>query len=273
MWSQGDPKPFTKGSGSSIGQGDRGHPLAARVMANRVWAGHFGQGIVRSPSNFGQLGERAAHPELLEYLASRLIESGWSVKALHREIMLSTAYALSTKHSEKHNAADPENRLLGRANLKPRLDAESLRDSILFVAGRLSLESGGPPTPLEDTNTRRTIYGYVGRTTLDPMLSLFDFPNPNNTSEQRSVTLGPMQRLYFMNNEFVARNADAFADRIKRMGQSDEERIRMGYRLAFGRTPSGDEIRISKDFLRASGGAWPQFAQALLTSAEFSSVN
>jgi hypothetical protein len=272
--SEGDPKPFTKGSGRlELAKTISGHPLAARVIANRVWLGHFGQGIVRSPSNFGQLGERPTHPELLEYLAARLVESGWSLKALHREIMLSAAYALSSKHSEKHNAMDPENRLLWRANLNPRLDAESLRDSMLFVAGQLSLDSGGPPSPLEDNNTRRAIYGYVGRTTLDPMLSLFDFPNPNNTSEQRSITLGPMQRLYFMNNEFVARIADAFAERIKRAGRSDEERIQMAYRLAFGRKPSSDEMRMNQDFLRASGSAWPQFTQALLTSAEFSSVN
>jgi hypothetical protein len=271
---EGTPKPFTQGSGRlELAKAIAAHPLAARVMANRVWLGHFGQGIVRSPSNFGQLGERPTHPELLDYLSARLIESGWSLKTLHREIMLSATYALSTKHSEKHNRVDPENRLLWRANLISRLDAESLRDSLLIVAGRLSLESGGAPQPLDDTNTRRTIYGYVGRTALDPMLSLFDFPNPNNTSEQRSVTLGPMQRLYFMNNEFVARQADAFAERIKGMGQNDEERIRTAYRLAFGRAPSVHETRMSKDFLRASGGAWAQFAQALLTSAEFSSVN
>ena len=271
---EGEPKPFKQGSGRlEFARAISAHPLAARVMANRVWLGHFGQGIVRSPSNFGQLGERPTHPELLEYLSARLVDSGWSLKTLHREIMLSSAYASSTQHSEKQAAIDPENRLLWRANLNPRLDAESLRDSMLFVAGRLSPESGGPPVPLDDNNTRRTVYGYIGRTTLDPMLSLFDFPNPNNTSEQRSNTLGPMQRLYFMNNEFVARQADAFAERIKKLGQSDDERIQIGYQLAFGRAPSPDETRSSKDFLSASGGAWPQFSQALLTSAEFSSIN
>jgi hypothetical protein len=272
--SEGPPKPLTQGSGRrEFAEAISTHPLAARVMANRVWVGHFGQGIVRSPSNFGQLGERPTHPELLEYLASRLIEGGWSLKALHREIMLSAAYSLSTKHSEAQAAADPENRLLWRANLNPRLDAESLRDSMLFVAGNLSPDSGGPPLPLDGDNTRRTVYGYIGRTTLDPMLSLFDFPNPNNTSEQRSVTLGPMQRLYFMNNEFVARQADAFAERIKRLASDDDERIRIAYRLAFGRPPSDNETQMVKNFLRAREGAWPQFSQALLTSAEFSSIN
>ena len=126
-------------------------------MANRLWLGHFGQGIVRSPSNFGQLGERPTHPELLDYLSARLAESGWSLKSLHREIMLSSAYAMSTRHSEKQDAVDPDNRLIGRMNLNPRLDAESLRDSILFVAGTLSPESGGPPKALDDKNTRRTV--------------------------------------------------------------------------------------------------------------------
>jgi hypothetical protein len=271
---EGEPQPFTQGSGRlEFAKAISQHPLAARVMANRLWLGHFGQGIVRSPSNFGQLGERPTHPELLDYLSTRLIESGWSLKTLHREIMLSSAYAMSTKYSEKHAAVDPENRLLWRANLNPRLDAESLRDSILYVAGKLSPDSGGPALPLDDKNVRRTIYGYIGRTTLDPMLSLFDFPNPNNTSELRSVTLGPMQRLYFMNNEFVARQSDAFAERVKGLGANEEERIRAAYRLAFGRAPSEEETRMSKDFLRASGGAWPQLTQALLTSAEFSSVN
>ena len=272
--SPGEPVAFSHGSGRlEFAKAVTAHPLAARVMANRLWVGHFGQGIVRSPSNFGQLGDRPTHPELLDYLAARLIESGWSLKTLHREIMLSSTYALSTKYSERHAAVDADNRLLWRANLNPRLDAESLRDSMLFVAGKLSAERGGPPVPLDDKNMRRTVYGYIGRTTLDPMLSLFDFPNPNNTSEQRSITLGPMQRLYFMNNEFVARQADAFAARVKELDASDDERIKAAYRLAYGRTPSEDEARMSKDFLRASGGSWPQLTQALLTSAEFSSVN
>jgi hypothetical protein len=266
--------PFVKGSGRlELARAISGHPLAARVMANRIWIGHFGQGIVRSPSNFGQLGERPTHPELLEYLSARLIESGWSLKTMHREIMLSAAYSMSSAISEKGNAADPDNRLLWRANLTQRLDAESLRDSMLFVAGKLSPERGGPPVPLDGSNTRRTIYGYVGRTTLDPMLSLFDFPNPNNTSEQRSVTLGPMQRLYFMNNEFVADLARAFAERVKSSGPDDDGRIRAAYRLSFGRVPAAEEMGMAKDFLRASGGAWPQLTQALLTAAEFSSVN
>jgi len=218
------------------------------------------------------LGDRPTHPELLKYLAGRFIESGWSLKALHREIMLSSTYQLSTKTSARDFEADPENRLHWQATLKQRLDAESIRDSMLFVAGNLSLATGGPPAPLNDTNNRRTVYGYISRTTLDGMLALFDFPNPNNTSEQRSVTLGPLQRLYFMNNEFVASTAAAFAERLARSGGDDGERIRQAYRLAFGRLPTGQEIQMGKDFLRVSGGSWPQYTQVLLGSAEFMSV-
>ena len=268
-----EPTPLTKGSGRlELAEAIVKHPLAARVMVNRVWQWHFGQGIVRSSSNFGQLGDRPTHPELLEYLSARFIESGWSLKALHREIMLSSTYQLSTKYSEPNAEVDPENRLLWRANLKQRLDAESIRDSMLFVAGRLSPSTGGAPVPFDDSNNRRTVYGYISRTTLDGMLALFDFPNPNNTSEQRSVTLGPMQRLYFMNNEFVARQADAFAGRLTQAGSDDGERIRQAYRLALGRPPTDEEIQMGKDFLRASGSSWPQYAQILLTSAEFVSV-
>jgi hypothetical protein len=269
----GEPAPFTKGSGRlELAEAIVKHPLAARVMVNRVWQWHFGQGIVRSSSNFGQLGDRPTHPELLEYLSARFIESGWSLKALHREIMLSSTYQLSTKYSEPNAEADPENRLLWRANLKQRLDAESIRDSMLFVAGRLSPSTGGAPDPFDDRNNRRTVYGYVSRTTLDGMLALFDFPNPNNTSEQRSVTLGPMQRLYFMNNEFVAHQAEAFADRLSQAASDDRARIRQAYRLALGRQPTDQEIQMGKDFLSEPGGSWPQYAQVLLTSAEFVSV-
>jgi hypothetical protein len=178
------------------------NPLTARVMVNRIWLGHFGQAIVRTPSSFGQLGERPSHPGLLDYLASRFMESGWSMKALHREIMLSRTYALGTAHSAANFTADPENRLLWRANRR-RLDAEALRDSILFAAGTLDASMGGIASPLNHENRRRTVYGFVSRRKLDGMLALFDFPNPNNMSEERTVTVGPMQRLYFLNRDQV----------------------------------------------------------------------
>ena len=264
----GERAPFTQGSGRlelAAAIASASNPLTARVMVNRVWIGHFGQGIVRTPSNFGQLGERPSHPELLDYLAARFVEQGWSVKKLHREIMLSAAYQLSAAHDAKNFTADPENRLLWRANRR-RLDAESLRDSALFVAGDLDTKLGGEAQKLtEEKNHRRTVYGFVSRRKLDPMLQLFDFPNPNSTSEQRLATNVPLQRLYFMNSGAVAREAQALAGRVS--GAGDRDKIRTAYRTLFGRLPSDAETRLGLDFLRE--GSWPQYAQVLLGSNEF----
>ncbi|MDQ6664247.1 MAG: PSD1 and planctomycete cytochrome C domain-containing protein, partial [Acidobacteriota bacterium] len=168
--SKGDPAPFKNGSGRlelAEAIANPSNPLFARVMINRIWQHHFGQGIVRTPSNFGQLGERPTHPQLLDFLASEFVSHGWSVKAMHREIMLSAVYQLSSGRDETAAAQDPANRLLWRANLRPRLDVEALRDSLLAVSGKLDLKIGGPPSPLDDKNCRRTLYGLIGRTKLD----------------------------------------------------------------------------------------------------------
>ena len=270
----GEPARFTTGSGRlelAEAIASPRNPLFARVMVNRIWQHHFGYGLVRTPSNFGQLGERPTHPELLDYLASRFVESGWSVKAMHREIMLSAAYQMSTNHDEAAFAADPANRLLWRANLRQRLEAESLRDAMLSVSGKLDTATGGPPKPLDDENCRRAVYGLIGRTKLDATLALFDFPNPNFTSEQRMATVGPMQRLYFLNSSFVALQAKALAQRLETAGPGAAERIRYAYRLLYGRPPSEEEVRMGEEFL--GRGSWPQYTQVLLGSAEFSAVN
>ncbi len=276
--SPGEPAPFTKGSGrlelaEAIASPD--NPLTARVMVNRVWQLHFGEGIVRTTANFGLIGDRPTHPELLDYLSARFIESGWSVKALHREIMLSSTYGLSTRHSEKNYAVDAANRYLWRANLRPRLDAEALRDSLLAVAGTLDRTVGGEPVPFDDKNRRRSVYGLVSRTNPDETLALFDFPNPNNTSEQRMVTVGPMQRLFFLNSSFVAQQSRMLAEKMtaERLRGDDKAGIREAYRLLFSRDPLDSEVTIGLEFLQKSGGSWPQYAQALLSSSEFSSVN
>src|SRR5437588_9651653 len=156
----GDPLPFTKGSGRlELADAIVRHPLSARVMVNRIWQHHFGRGIVDTPSNFGVMGERPSHPELLDYLASRFVESGWSMKAMHREIMLSAAYQLAYQRTEANSAADPENRLVWRANFR-RLEIEPLRDSLLFVTETLDERLGGPPQDLARANNKkRTIYG------------------------------------------------------------------------------------------------------------------
>ncbi len=274
--SKGEPAPFQNGSGRLELAGliaTESNPLFARVMVNRLWQHHFGQGLVRTPSNFGQLGERPTHPELLDFLAARFVEHGWSIKEMHREIMLSATYQLAAIEDGKNAEQDPANRLLWRANLQQRLDAEALRDALLAVSGQLDPAIGGPSLPLTDTNRRRTIYAQIGRTKLDPLLALFDFPNPNATSEQRMVTIGPMQRLYFMNNRFVALQSKALAERLAASGGDVRARVTLAYRLLFGRVPTASELNLGVTFLENNQGSWPQYTQVLLSSTEFSSVN
>jgi hypothetical protein len=244
-------------------------------MVNRIWQHHFGAGIVRTPSDFGRMGDRPSDPELLDYLASRFVESGLSMKALHREIMLSGSYALSADQSEKNMTIDPENRLLWRANIQ-RLDAESLRDSLFFVSAELDPKAGGPPEKLnDDRNRRRTVYGFVSRNKLDGMLSLFDFPNPNITSEKRNATESPAQELFFLNSGFIGQRAEAVAHRVcDGPKRDDASRIAVAYRVLFGRSPSPEELRLGLAFLKGGqADAWPRYAQALLNSNEFLFVN
>jgi len=243
-------------------------------MVNRIWHYHFGSGIVRTVSNFGQLGERPTHPALLDYLAARFVESGWSIKALHREIMLSATYTLSSENIRGNLTTDPDNRFHWKANLVQRLDAESLRDPILAVSGNLDPTIGGAPSKFSDDNRRRTLYALISRVKPDRTLAVFDFPDPNSTSEQRAVTLGPLQRLYFLNSNFVTLQSKALAQRLKNEGgDNDRSRIQRAYRLLFGRLPSEEEIAIGVVFLGKGGDEWPKYAQVLLASAEFSSVN
>ncbi len=266
---EGEPEPFAKGSGRlelAEAIASPANPLTARVMANRVWAWHFGEGLVRTTSNFGQLGERPANPELLDYLAARLMEGNWSLKALHREILLSRTYQLSSEAVGEGAKKDPDNRLLWRANVTERLDAEALRDSILAVAGTLDLTMGGAAKPFADGFTRRAIYGTVSRSKPDRTMALFDFPDPNAHSEQRIVTVGPMQRLFFMNSPFVAAQAKALGARMAAMG------IGPAYELLYGRPATAEEIRLGEEFVGGDAGRWAQYAQVLLAAAEFSAV-
>ena len=270
--SKGDPVAYKHGSGrlelaEDIASPD--NPLTARVIVNRVWQLHFGQGLVRTPSNFGQLGDRPSHPELLDYLAKSLIENHWSLKALHREILLSSTYQMSTEFIDAAAAKDPENRLLWRANRR-RLDIEALRDEFLADSGSLDLTPGGPAKKLTDDNKRRTVYGFVSRRKLDGTLALFDFPNPNSTSEQRLDTNVPLQRLFFLNSGFITAQAKLLADRLRPL-KDDTARIDRAYAVLFSRPPTAVERKLGLDFL-TSGGDWPQYAQALFSSNEFSFV-
>jgi len=201
------------------------------------------------------------------------MENHWSIKSLHREIMLSAAYQLSTDRAAPNVAQDPDNRLFWRANMVQRLEIEALRDAILAVSGTLDPSPGGPPARLTDDNRRRTVYGLISRNRQDPALDLFDFPNPTATIEHRPVTVGPLQRLYFMNSSFIALQSKALAKRLEGEAGSDEARITRAYRLLYGRVPTSSEIHLGLDFLRETNQAWPQYTQALLTSSEFSTVN
>jgi len=272
-----DPPPFTKGSGrmelaKAIASPE--NPLTARVFVNRVWMHHFGRGIVGTPSNFGTLGERPTHPELLDYLAAGFVENGRSVKKLHREIMLSATYRLSTRYDESNVRIDPDNRLLWRMNRR-RLEVEPWRDAMLAVAGNLDPKVGGPSADLSAAdNRRRTLYGAVSRHNLDPLLRLFDFPDPNLTGDRRPVTSVPLQQLFVLNSPFMARQAKAFAERVTATASDDAARIGTAFRLAYGRPPTDREVRLGKGFLAAAGSdAWEQYAQVLLAANEFAFVD
>jgi hypothetical protein len=245
------------------------NPLTPRVMVNRIWQQHFGYGLVRTASNFGSQGDRPSHPELLDYLADRFVREGWSLKKLHREIMLTAAYGLSAEPNERNYAEDPENRLLWRFN-RHRLDAESLRDSLLYVSGKLDFKEGGPPVRLDKENNRRTIYAYISRRQLDPMLALFDFPNPNSTSEQRMETTVPLQKLFFMNSPFVIEQSTALAARVT---GNDDQRISAIYRLVLQRDPTPEERKLGHEFIGGNANAWPEYTQVLLSSNEFTYLN
>jgi hypothetical protein len=235
-------------------------PLAARVMVNRIWQHHFGRGIVNSPSDFGMMGERPSHPELLDYLASRFVENGWSMKKMHREIMLSAAYQEAYQASEANSAVDPDNRLVWRANFR-RLEVESIRDSMLYVTGNLDERVGGPPQNLRNPAfKKRTFYARASRTP-DGLLTLFDYPDPNITSEQRSVTNVPLQGLFFMNSDLVNSQADALAARLLQEGSSDEDRIQRAYRIVFERPATPAEVQRGLQFLSKADGMFKR-AQA-----------
>ena len=248
----GDQKPFARGSGRlelARAIASEGNPLTARVMVNRVWQHHFGKGLVATPSNFGALGERPSHPELLDWLARRFIASGWSLKSLHREIMLSSTYRQSSRFDSSGDAKDPQNVLLWRMNRR-RLDVEASRDAMLAVAGRLDLRMGGPSLSLDSpANERRTLYAAISRHDLAWMLRLFDFPDPNITSGARVETTVPIQQLFVLNSEFMIANARAVAARLKQpapagIREADDDLIRRAYCAAAsaGRRPSVSEF-------------------------------
>jgi hypothetical protein len=244
----GNPIPFTKGSGRmELADLVLKQPITMRVIVNRIWKEHFGTGIVDSPSNFGFGGERPTNPDLLEYLASSFVKNGMSIKKLQKDIMLSSVYQLSTEDNRLDSEKDSGNRLYWRANRK-RLEAEQLRDSILEISGNLDNSLGGPSQELTTDYKRRTIYGKVSRYKLDAYLQLFDFPAPNISAEKRFTTTVPLQRLFLMNSDFVQVEAEALAKRVA-TEPNNRARIAKMYELAYGRSPSEEEVKIGLDYL------------------------
>jgi hypothetical protein len=263
---------------------DERNPLPARVMANRVWHYHFGQGLVSTPSDFGVNGARPSHPELLDWLAARFIQSGWSVKALHRLIVNSDTYRASSASNAKAVAIDADNQLLWRFAPR-RLEAEAVRDAMLSASGQLNLQMGGPgfrPFTTTDFNatfyhpvdraepefSRRTVYRVNVNSGKDPLLDSFDCPDPSVKTPRRGITTTPLQAMELMNNAFVQRQAKHLAARAMQDGGNDvNAAIHVAYRLALGRAPTAGEARraaaVAKERSLESA-CW-----ALLNSTEF----
>jgi hypothetical protein len=273
-------EPFANGSGrmelAEAIASDQ-NPLTARVMVNRVWQNHFGRGLVATPSNFGALGERPSHPELLDYLAQRFIDLGWSTKSLHREIMLSATYRLSSDDHAHNSEIDADNRLLWRMNRR-RLDVEAWRDALLAVSNRLDRTLRGPSTDLDSPdNVRRTVYAKISRHDLNGLLRLFDFPDANISSERRSETTVPQQQLYVLNSRFMIQQAQALAERIfESPDQTLEEQISRTFLVLYGREATDAEVRLGKLFLQQdpddqdhSLSKAARYAQVLLAANEF----
>lgn len=276
---------YSNGSGrlefaSDIAQ----HPIAARVIVNRVWKWHFGTGIVNTPDNFGIMGDKPSDPDLLEYLAAEFVNHGRSIKWLQRQILLSAVYQTSVEESPEAHDKDAANRFYSHFN-RQRLDAEELRDSILFVAGDLDLtKTSGPSTDFTADNLRRTVFCKVSRYRLNNYLAVFDFPNPSFTAEQRFSSNVPLQQLYFMNNPFVYKQAGILAERVH-SEVNDEARIAKAYEYLFQRKPAANEVQLGLKFLSTTPEqpgytvegkpvtAWSEYMRALISSNEFQFVN
>jgi Protein of unknown function (DUF1553)/Protein of unknown function (DUF1549)/Planctomycete cytochrome C len=250
------------------------NPFTARVIVNRVWQWHFGEGLVRTPSNFGVRSEPPSHPQLLDWLAARFVDDGWSLKKLHRLIMLSSAYRRSSVAPPDDVARDPDNRWLGRFAPR-RLDAEEVRDTMLRVTGSLDRTPGGPAADNIDT-PRRSLYVQTARWDRSSFAMLFDAANPDASTEKRTVSTVAPQALLFLNHPFVFTQASRLAGRLADLaiGDDDNTRIEHAYQLLFGRSARAEELEICRRFLFRSDrpkpqADWPGLAHLLLCSNEF----
>lgn len=258
------------------------NPLTARVIVNRLWHWRFGQGIVSTPSDFGGGGGAPSHPELLDWLAAELKNQNWSIKAMNRLILTSAAYKQDSRFANDApgNAVDAGNRLLWRQNPR-RIDAESVRDAVLFVSGKLNRERGGPGfkdftyteayAPIYDYIIadepglwRRSIYRYVVRTTPDQFLTTLDCPDPANFTPKRMTTTTPLQSLALYNNDFMLRQARYFSERVEAAGPAPVEQA---FALAFGRAPTAEEARVAAEFIESE--SLFAFCRSLFNANEF----
>ena len=291
----GIPETSTQGSGrldlAHQIVNPRANPLTPRVLVNRLWHHHYGRGIVPTVDDFGHMGELPSHPELLDYLANTLVESGWSLKSLHRLLVTSRAYRMSSTLSPDAQTIDPDNRLLHRMPVR-RLEAEAIRDAMLATSGRLIEQPSGPGVPPFltpymdgrgrpaasgplDGDGRRGIYLAVRRNFLSPMLLAFDLPTPASTLGRRHVTNVPAQALTLLNDPFVIEQARLWANRIlQEAGSTPEARLHRMYLEAFSRPPTMEEQAQALAFLRGCEGereaeAWADLAHVLFNVKSF----
>jgi Protein of unknown function (DUF1553)/Protein of unknown function (DUF1549)/Planctomycete cytochrome C len=262
-------KPFSKGSGRlELAQAiaSPGNPLTARVFVNRVWAHHFGSGLVRTPSDFGLRSDPPLNRELLDWLAKRFIDDGWSLKKLHRQIMLTAVYQQGSDNQSADAKLDPDNARLWHFN-RQRLDFESMRDGVLVVAGDLDGRLGGRAVDLttQPYTTRRTIYGLIDRQNLANVFRTFDFASPDAHSPQRYQTSVPQQSLFLMNSPFVVEQARRLAKLSEDAGADQQARVQRLYRQVYARAASADEVRIAASYLKlaAESPAQPPESQQL----------
>jgi hypothetical protein len=273
-----DAPPFRNGSGRlDLAQAiaSPSNPLTARVLVNRVWMHHFGSPLVPTPGDFGLRSEPPTHPELLDWLAATFVEDGWSLKRLHRRIVLSATYQQASADRPEARSIDPENSLLWRANRR-RLDFEALRDAHLAVSGQLEGRLGGPSFAdvTAPAASRRTLYASIDRLNLPGIFRTFDFPDPNATSARRDLTTVPPQALFLMNHPFMAQAGQGLVARLDRRAAGPQP-IQEAYRLALGREATPDETSLARNYLgpEPDERAWQRFAQALLMTNEFATID
>jgi hypothetical protein len=281
----GPRQPFATGGGRldlARAIADPANPLTSRVLVNRVWMHHFGEPLVATPSDFGLRTPPPSNPELLDELAATFVAEGWSLKKLHRRILLSATYQQASFDRADARAVDPDNRLFWKMNRR-RLDFEAMRDALLAVSGRLDLKVGGRPVDIagDPLNRRRTLYSLIDRQSLPGLFRAFDFAVPDQSVERRPQTTVPQQALFALNSPFMVEQAKALAARIDVSVDADNEnRVVALYRVVFGRAPQDREIAAAVRFLAAPASnpasaltPMQQLAQALLMANEFAFVD